>query len=150
MTVSHRYLFNGEACGSLDELFLRYGGASHKAHISLIGGGEMHMQSAPVGNGLYYCEVGDAGHGYVCPHEMTFEELKEQFRRFDSGEDFSFVTKEWSVYEPSLSPLPGMIKWIGAAVLMDAAIILAFTGVPESHAVHLSYMLDTFARFLLS
>lgn len=150
MTASHRYLFNGETCGSLDELFLRYGNSSHKAHISLVGGDGMHMQSVPVGNGLYYCEVGDDAHGYVCPHEMPVEELEEQFRRFDSGEDFSFVKEDWSFYEPSASPLPAMVKWIGVAALMDAAIVLAFTGLPEVHTVHLSCMLDTFTRFLLS
>ena len=150
MTASHRYLFNGEACGSLDELFCRYGDASQKAHIFLIGEDGMHMQSVPVGNGLYYCEVGYASHGYVCPHEMPVKELEEQFRRFDSGEDFSFVADEWTIYESSVSPLPAMVKWIAAAAVMDAAIILAFTGLPVNRTVHLSCMLDTFTRFLFS
>ncbi|MEI3558470.1 MAG: hypothetical protein V8Q21_04805 [Akkermansia muciniphila] len=43
-----------------------------------------------------------------------------------------------------------MVKWIGVAALMDAAIVLAFTGLPESRTAHLSCMLDTFTRFLLS
>ncbi len=81
---------------------------------------------------------------------MPVEELEEQFRRFDSGEDFSFVQEDWSFYEPSASPLPAMVKWIGVAALMDAAIVLAFIGLPEGHTVHLSCMLDTFTRFLLS
>lgn len=150
MTVSHRYLFDGEACDSLDELFRRYRDASHKAHISLMSADGRLMQSVPVGNGLYYCEVGDAAHGYVCPHEMPVEELEEQFRRFNSGEDFSFVEKEWSIYEPSSSPLPTMVKWIALAALIDAAIIMAFTGFPAIQTVHLSYLLHTFARFLFS
>lgn len=150
MTASHRYLFNGETCGSLDEIFLRYGDASHNAHIFLDGRNGMHIQSVPVGNGLYYCEVGDSTHGFVCPHEMMVEELKEQFRRFDSGEDFSFVAEEWNVYEPSLSPLPAIIKWIVVAGLMDIVIILAFTGFPASQMDRLSCMLNTFANFLLS
>lgn len=148
MTASPHYQFNGEACGSLDELFLRYKDASHQAHISLIGEDGTHMQSVPVGNGLYYCEVGDAAHSYVCPHEMPVEELEEQFRRFDSGEDFSFVAEEWNIYEPSSSPLPAIVKWIAVAALMDAAVILAFTGLPVSQTVHLSCMLHTFTRFL--
>ncbi|MHA3690147.1 hypothetical protein [Akkermansia muciniphila] len=110
----------------------------------------MHIQSVPVGNGLYYCEVGDATHGFVCPHEMMVEELKALFRRFDSGEDFSFVAEEWNVYEPSLSPLPAIIKWIAVAGLMDIAIILAFTGFPASQIDRLSCILNTFANFLLS
>lgn len=150
MIDAPRYLFNGETCGSLDEMFLRYENASHNAHISLTGENGLHMQSVPVGNCLYYCEVGDATHGYVCPHEMSVEELEEQFRRFDAGEDFSFVAEEWSIYEPSLSPLPAIVKWIAVAALMDAAIILAFTGLPEGPAFHLSCMLDTFSQFLFN
>lgn len=150
MTASRQYLFNGETCGSLDEMFLRYGDASQNAHISLYGENGMHIQSVPVGNGLYYCEVGDSTHGFVCPHGMVVEELKEQFLRFESGEDFSFVAEEWNVYEPSLSPLPAIVKWIAVAGVMDIAIILAFTGFPVSQADRVSFMLNTFASFLLS
>lgn len=149
MTASHRYLFNGEACGDLDEMFLRYGDASHNAHISLYGRDGMHIQSVPVGNGLYYCELGDSTHGFVCPREMMAEELKEQFRRFDAGEDLSFVMDEWNIYEPSLSPLPAIVNWIAVAALMDIAIILAFTGLPVSQMEQLSLILNTFANFLI-
>lgn len=150
MTISHRYLFNGETCGSLNEILLRNGEVFHNAHICLVREDGMYMQSVPVGNGLFYCEAGDASHGYVCPREMMVEELEEQFRRFDSGEDFSFVKEDWSIYDSSPSPLPAIVKWIAVAAVMDVAIILAFTGLPENQTVHLSCILDTFTRFLFS
>lgn len=80
---------------------------------------------------------------------MMAEELKEQFRRFDAGEDLSFVMDEWNAYEPSLSPLPAIVNWIAVAALMDIAIILAFTGLPVSQMEQLSLILNTFANFLI-
>lgn len=81
---------------------------------------------------------------------MMVEELKEQFRRFDAGEDLSFVLDEWNIYEPSLSPLPAIVNWIAVAALMDIAIILAFTGLPMSRMDQISLILNTFASFLIS
>lgn len=148
MPICHHYLFNGEACGSLEEMFARYGNASHDARLSLVGENGMHMQSVPAGNGLHYCGVGDTAHEYVCPHEMMMEELEEEFRRFDSGMDYSFVAQQWEACERSSSPLFAIAVWVGVAALIDAAIILSFTGLPENSHLLFSFMANFCAVFL--
>lgn len=148
MAVFRRYLFNGEACANLEEMFSRYAGASHDARLFLVGENGVHMQSSPGGNGLHYCEVGDTFHEYVCPRGMAEEEVVEQFRRFDAGMDYSFVAQQWNTRGRRSSPLFAIAVWVAVAAVMDAAIILSFTGLPENSGFLFSFVFGICACFL--
>ncbi|MFR4416305.1 MAG: hypothetical protein ACLT8E_02275 [Akkermansia sp.] len=148
MTASPRYLFNGERA-ALDELFLRYGNSSHKAHISLVGGDGMHMQSVPVGNGLYYCEVGMTPMATSAPMKCRLRNWRNNSAVLIQG---GFLLCEGRLellrtFRLSASG-DGQMDWRRGPD--GCRHCLAFTGLPEVHTVHLSCMLDTFTRFLLS
>lgn len=146
MTVPPRYSCNGESCGCLEEMLDQYRSAASDARISLLSEEGTCMEAVGVGEGLHYCGVEMGDRNYICPREMTFEELSEQFRHFDSGADYSFVTEEWLALHHSASLLPSFIKWIVIAALVDAAIIFMFINLPENHPLHYSNILDTCAR----
>ena len=126
----------------------QYRMATHDSRISLLNGEGAYMEASLAGSGLHCCGVGIEAKNYICPREMTFEELSEEFRLFDSGADYSFVMQEWIMLHHSFSLLPVFIKWIAVAAVLDAVIILIFFGVPENHVLHYSHILDTFSRFL--
>mgnify|MGYP006993759115 FL=1 len=101
----------------------QYRMATHDSRISLLNGEGAYMEASLAGSGLHCCGVGIETKNYICPREMTFEELSEEFRLFDSGADYSFVMQEWIMLHDSFSLLPVFIKWIAVAAVLDAVII---------------------------
>lgn len=126
----------------------KYQLAINDSYVALHRDDGIVMQSVPVGDGLYCCSIGDSSVNYVCPHELTFEQLSAEFHRFDAFTDQVIVPRSWKKDHSHFSSISGIFKWIAVACVMDAVIVLLFTGLPEGINTKMASFLHACAHWI--